>query len=44
LAKVKTKENKEKVFLIEIKPHKETRQPQKTKGKSNKTLLYEQRT
>ncbi len=44
LAKVKTKDNKEKVYLIEIKPYKETVLPKKTKNKTNKTMLYEQKT
>ena len=44
LTKVKTKDNKEKVYLIEIKPYKETILPKKTKNKTNKTMLYEQKT
>lgn len=44
LTKVKTKDNKEKVYLIEIKPYKETVLPKKTKNKTNKTMLYEQKT
>jgi len=44
LVKCKTKKNETKVYLIEIKPYKELMLPKKTKGKSKKTMLYEQTT
>lgn len=44
LLKCKNKQGEEKVWLIEVKPAKETRQPQKSKKKAKKTVLYEQKT
>jgi len=44
IIKVKDRDEKEKVFLIEIKPKKETKEPSMRGKKTRKTLLYEQRT
>ncbi|MFW6377315.1 MAG: TnsA endonuclease N-terminal domain-containing protein [bacterium] len=44
LIKCKTKNDKEKIFLIEVKPYKECKPPIKSKGKSKKTLLHEAKT
>ena len=42
LAKMVSKNGKEVIYLIEVKPSKETQQPQKSSKKTRKTLLKEQ--
>ena len=44
LIKCKTKKGNIKTYLVEIKPHKECKQPTKSKGKSKKTVLTEAKT
>lgn len=39
-----TKSGKEQTYLVEVKPLKECKEPQKTRGKSSKTYLYEKKT
>ena len=44
LAKIQNRNGQIDIWLIEVKPHKETIPPRKTKGKSMKTNIYEDRT
>lgn len=44
LIKCRTKNDKEKIFLVEIKPSKDLKVSDKSKGKSKKTILHEQKT
>lgn len=42
LVKCRNKQGKTDIWLVEVKPFKETKQPTQSRGKSKKTLLYEQ--
>ena len=44
LLKCVNKSGKEQIWLVEVKPYKETTPPRKSKNKSNKTILHEGKT
>lgn len=44
LVKIRDKDNQDRIYLLEVKPHRETIEPKITKNKSKKTLLTERLT